>query len=60
MCKISRNLLMLLEYEYGNVFEDGVIKQYMFTEDTTIDEAREFMNRYYPDVDFDALLNETD
>lgn len=51
---------MLLEYKYGNVFEDGIIKQYMFTEDTTMDEAREFMNRYYPDMDFDALLNETD
>lgn len=58
MSKISRNLLMLLDYKYGNVFEDGVIKQYMFTEDTTIDEAMEFMNRYYPDIDFDKLLHE--
>ena len=57
MCKISKVLLDILIYKYSNVKDNGIIKQYLFTEETTIEEARDFMKYYYPDVDFESLIN---
>lgn len=57
MCKISKVLLDILIYKYSNVKDNGIIKQYLFTEETTIEEAMDFMKYYYPDVDFESLIN---
>lgn len=34
MCKISKELLKTLSYNFSNVKEGGIIKQFIFTEDT--------------------------
>ena len=49
MCKISKDLLKTLTYNFSNVKKGGIIKQFIFTEDTTEEEAREFMKEYFPE-----------
>lgn len=58
--KVSKELLKTLNYNFSNVKNGGIIKQFIFTEDTTVEEAREFLNHYFPNEDFDSLVSVRD
>lgn len=60
MGKVSKELLKTLNYNFNNIKDGGIIKQFIFTEDTTVEEARDFLKHYFPDVEFDSLIEVRD